>query len=350
VDGNGAVYVADAYNHRIQKFTSNGSYVGKWGGYGTGDGQFSFPTDVAVGKGGAIVVSDTSNNRVQKFACDNSNYLLKWGGPGDGPKQFNFTNNLNGIAVDSKGYVYVTDHGNNRIQKFSSSGDFVWQLVKQGGGAGSGPGEFDHPVDVAVDSADYVYVADSFNYRIQKFTSYGAYVTEWPVISDDLLPPLRIAVDSADSVYVTSVYWVKKYTSSGADGHPVQLSPQPRSIAVDLRNNIFNFYVANGYTEPNTIQRVNSLGMTRWQASAADIALDGTICVYAVGYQSNLVQKFTSSGALLAQWGGSGTASGRFTSPTGIAVDKNGNVYVVDNENNRVQRFSTVPPVLLTFP
>jgi len=88
----------------------------------------------------------------------------------------------------------------------------------------------------------------------------------------------------------------------------------------------------------------------QWQASAAAIALDGTSCVYAVGYQSNLVQKFTSSGALLAQWGGSGTASGRFTGPTGIAFDRNGNVYVVDTGNNRVQKFSTVPPVLLIFP
>ena len=71
-----------------------------------------------------------------------------------------------GIAVDSKGNVYVVDRHNNRIQKFDSDGNFTTKW----GGIGSGVGEFKDPMGIAGDSSSgYVYVADSQNYRIHVF-------------------------------------------------------------------------------------------------------------------------------------------------------------------------------------
>jgi DNA-binding beta-propeller fold protein YncE len=78
-------------------------------------------------------------------------------------------NNPSGVAVDSFGNVYVADLGNNRIQKFDSSGTFLGEW----GGYGSGDGQFSYPQGVAVDSSGNVYVADTNNHRIQKFTYSG---------------------------------------------------------------------------------------------------------------------------------------------------------------------------------
>jgi len=87
---------------------------------------------------------------------------LKWGGPGSGDGQFNWPL---GVAVDATGNVYVADGNNFRIQKFSSAGVFLAQW----GSFGSGDGQFSNPTDVAIDATGNVYVADTFNQRIQKF-------------------------------------------------------------------------------------------------------------------------------------------------------------------------------------
>ena len=67
-DLSGNVYVADAVNNRIQKFTGTGTYLTQWGSLGTGNGQFSYPFGVATDASGDIYVSDKDNQRVEKFS------------------------------------------------------------------------------------------------------------------------------------------------------------------------------------------------------------------------------------------------------------------------------------------
>jgi DNA-binding beta-propeller fold protein YncE len=67
VDTQGFVYVADAFNHRIQKFDSNGKFIAKWGSLGSDDGEFYSPWGVAVDAQGFVYVADSRNHRIQKF-------------------------------------------------------------------------------------------------------------------------------------------------------------------------------------------------------------------------------------------------------------------------------------------
>jgi DNA-binding beta-propeller fold protein YncE len=177
VDGSGYVYVADFGNARIQKFSSDGNFITKWGVRGTGDGEFLVPYGIGIDSSGSIYVSDLGgNNRIQKFDSF-GNFITKWGSFGTGDGVFAVPV---GIAVDSGGNVYVAETSNNRIQKFDSSGNFItkWGL---GWGVGTSFGGLELPTGmaVAVDGSGNVFVADTDNNRIQKFDSYGNFITKW---------------------------------------------------------------------------------------------------------------------------------------------------------------------------
>ncbi|KJU81430.1 NHL repeat containing protein, partial [Candidatus Magnetobacterium bavaricum] len=162
VDSSGNVYVADEDNHRIQKFSSSGVFLAKWGSKGSGDGQFYYPGGIAVDSSGNVYVADTYNDRIQKFSSSGV-FLAKWDSKGSGDGQFYYPYD---IAVDSSGNVYVVDASNDRIQKFSSSGVFLAKW----GSKGSGDGQFYYPDGIEVDSSGNVYVADKYNNRIQVFS------------------------------------------------------------------------------------------------------------------------------------------------------------------------------------
>ena len=213
VESYGNVYVADTSNHRIQKFTSNGSFLTKWGNQGTGDGQFNGPHGIAVDSSGNVYVADRINHRIQKFTS-NGSFLTKWGSSGTGDGQFFYPG---GIAVDGSGNIYVADMWNSRIQKFTSSGSFLTKW----GSKGTGDGQFDQPEGIAVDSSGNVYVVENSNYRIQKFTSNGSFLTKWGSSGTgdgQFLVPQGIGVDSSDNVYVvdTNNHRIQKFTSSGS--------------------------------------------------------------------------------------------------------------------------------------
>jgi DNA-binding beta-propeller fold protein YncE len=160
VDAGGRAFVVDTGNDRIQVFDGAGEYVTSWGALGSGPGQFDGPSDIVIA-GETIYVTDTGNNRVQRFSLDGE-YLGEWGGIGAGEGQFD---DPVGIAVDADGYVYVVDSGNNRIQKFTAEGAFIaaW------GSAGSGPGQLDEPWGIFVDDNGDVYVTEQGNFRVQVF-------------------------------------------------------------------------------------------------------------------------------------------------------------------------------------
>jgi len=183
----GNIFVADINNNRIKKFDNNFGYIKDWGGYGSGNGQFKAPYGVAVdATSHDVYVSDLGNNRIQKFTSSGI-FIKAWGKQGSGVGQFD---SPRGVAVDSSTHeVYVADAGNHTIKKFQLANPcpagtiqivFGVCFITKWGSWGSGNGQFKAPIGVAVDSSTHeVYVADAGNERIQKFTNTGNYITKW---------------------------------------------------------------------------------------------------------------------------------------------------------------------------
>src|SRR5690349_11075639 len=120
-----------------------GTFLTEWGSSGSGDGQFNDPEFLAVDANGNVFVPDASNNRIQKFTSAGT-FLTAWGGTGNADGQFS---GPSGVAVAANGDVFVVDSFNNRIQRFAGTGTFLGKW----GSVGSADGQFSIPSHVAVD-------------------------------------------------------------------------------------------------------------------------------------------------------------------------------------------------------
>jgi DNA-binding beta-propeller fold protein YncE len=150
------------------------TFIKKWGGEGTGDGEFLRPHDLDFSPDEKILYAvDRDGNRIQAFD-KNGTFLFAWGKLGKGDGQFHVPY---GIDVDVKGNVWVVDRANDRVQKFDSNGNFILKFGNTDAEPSDELGKFDNPRHVAVDKdLRYVYVADSKNNRIQKFNINGSFI------------------------------------------------------------------------------------------------------------------------------------------------------------------------------
>ncbi len=249
-----------------------------------------------------------------------------------------------GIAVDKLGYVYVADLDNQNVQKFTKNGEFVMSWGSycnlatgegctdpdESGSLKWSDGQFASPYDIAIDSNEFVYVLETSNGRVQKFTTDGKFVAKLG----------------------------KTRTFDG-------LLSFPEAIAVDKRGNV---YVAGG--NYNRIQKFSTNGtfLMKWGVggsklgqlfSPSGIAVSEDGYVYVADTQNNTVQKFTVDGKFISTWGslcvirnnfhgcidpdGIGAlqlGDGQFNNPVSITTDSDGNIYVFDG-NSRVQKFDS---------
>jgi sugar lactone lactonase YvrE len=230
------VFVADTGNNRIQKFTPQGAYQIEWGTPGAAAGQFNIPVDVAAGPDGSVYVADSGNNRIQRFSTDGG-FVSQWGTQGTLDGQFS---GLNGVAVGPDGSVYASDQGNSRVQRFLADGTFFASF----GSAGSGNGQFNTIRGIAVGPDGTVYVVDSGNNRVQAFTADGTFVLAWGsqgAGDGQFSASVEGIAASADGVYVADEgnARVSRFTSGGTFVEQLEAAtsgdtgfPGPRRVAV----------------------------------------------------------------------------------------------------------------------
>lgn len=165
----GTLYVADTDNHRIQHLSRDGEVLHTWGSFAdiskgpAPAGTFYEPWGIAVGPDGSVYVADTWNHRIQKFS-PSGEFIKMWGyfGQAEAPEAFWGPRD---VIVDASGRLLVTDTGNKRIAIFDTNGNFLNQF----GSEGFDPGQFYEPVGMALDDQGRLYVADTWNQRIQVF-------------------------------------------------------------------------------------------------------------------------------------------------------------------------------------
>jgi len=151
---------------------------------GTGDGQFDMPYGIAVGQGGDVYVTDPNNDRVERFSTTGT-FIGKWGSTGSAGGQLSHPL---GVAVTPLGAVLVVDEANQRMERFLAGGTFrlMWgwgvasgfpnpeQCTARGGHchagiAGAGNGQFDAPDSIASNHGGRAFVSDTGNHRVDKF-------------------------------------------------------------------------------------------------------------------------------------------------------------------------------------
>ena len=271
-----------------------------------------------------------------------------------------------GIAVAPDGSLYVADSGNNRIQHLNPSGE-VLQAWGQYGDATQGDapgGTFNEPWGVAVAPDGTVYVADTWNYRIQKFTADGRFLSMWqtfgPDNTDVFYGPRGIAVDARGRVLVVDT-GNKRVVVFDADGNYLTqfggagLEPgqfdEPVGIALDGAGNV---YIADTWNQRVQVFAPDETGLsytptTEWAISGwyggsvlnkPFIAVDAQGHVYVTDPEACRVLEFAANGQIVRAWGACSADVNGFGLPIGLTVDAAGGVWVSDAGNNRLLHFS----------
>ena len=168
-------FVTERTNHRIQIYDLNGTFVSRFGGSGSGNGQFNDPVGITTNSTHIFVV-DRDNHRIQIFYV-NGTFVSKFGGSGTGNGQF-----MNPHRITTNGtHLFVTDTFQHRIQIFDTNGNFVTKF----GSEGSGAGQFRGTYGVATNGT-HIFASSLVNHKINIFDINGNYVSaftsgfNWP--------------------------------------------------------------------------------------------------------------------------------------------------------------------------
>ena len=189
---------AEELGQRISKVTLDHQFLGQFGAFGRGDGQFVWPRSIALDGAGSVYATDDFLNRVSIFHPDGA-FQCSWGEAGDGKGQLNAPS---GMAFDADENLVMVDALNHRVQRFTKDGKYLGGFGCQG----ADDGQFNMPWGLCLDDCGNIYVADWKNDRVQKFDADGNFLMKFEASASglgDLHGPTGVAVDSEGDVYVT---------------------------------------------------------------------------------------------------------------------------------------------------
>ena len=179
VDDEGFLYVALFNQHCIDVLDQQGTVIrtiGTRGSSGSGDGQFNSLVGVAV-QGDVLYVADYNNHRVQKITTSGE-FLSKFGSHGSGDGQLNTPR---GICVDARGRIFVSEY--NRVSVFKPCGTFAYHITHD---------NFSKPWGMAFDLAGNLHVVDNSNHTVSIFTPEGKYISQY---NGQMQHPFGIVID-----------------------------------------------------------------------------------------------------------------------------------------------------------
>lgn len=312
-----------------------------------GDARFNNPAAVALDSAGNLYVADTLNNLIRKMTPAGTNWVVTtlvltgglYGSADGAGINARFTG-PSSVAVDSAKNVYVADQNNHTIRKVTAAGEVTTLAgLADHGGSADGVGNearFLNPSGVAVDRIGTVYVADTWNCTIRKVTPAGVVTTlagQPGVLGGEdgtnnqsrFIYPQGLAVDSAGNLYVadTGAQTIRKVTPVGANWVVTTLAGW------------FDHY---GFRDDTGLKAVFNV--------PSSVAVDSTGNVYVADTLNHLIRKMTPAGVVTTFAGGAGLVgsrdgtgtAARFYSPTGVTVDNADNVYVADTYNNTIRK------------
>ena len=212
----GSIWVADGDNDRFQIFAPDGTFLEVWGNSGSGEGEFDFTTvgwggydqaAIAFAPDGAFYVADPGNHRIQKFDPDQG-FLTAWGSKGQEPEQFDTPIDL---VVDGQGRVYVLDSFSSTVSPAPETGavqvfDAYGRFLADWGELGSEPGQLNGPFGIGLDPDGTLLIAEFDNNRVQRFTLEGELLDGWGgygTADGKFIWAMDAAVDAAGRVFVT---------------------------------------------------------------------------------------------------------------------------------------------------
>jgi sugar lactone lactonase YvrE len=320
VNGSGDLYALDPYGHDINILSPSGRLIGRRNVQP--DSYYGPTAPMVVDGAGTVYLGDPGRNRILKLSA--AGIAVTLGGQAasrsgrtlDAPSSGGSALDLpEGVAADARGNVYVADTWNDRVQKLSPQG----ALLREWGSTGHRPGQFVRPTSVLVNRQGVVVVADLGNSRLQMFSLGGRL--------------LRI-------VPIPGPHYIYNYGP-----YPSYYGPGAIDVALDTQG---NFVVSDSTNR--RVYRLSSTGrilqvFTQWvtqrDSVPAGVAVDSSDNVYVADSGAAHIVKLSASGRLVATWGRFGyVGPGRFNRPSGIAVDADGNVFVSDVGNHAIQELA----------
>jgi len=300
----------------------------------------------------------------QSFASSGYSHISEWGGFDTTERDtdcllcndyFNIVkkgwNLPQQIAVDDEGNIYVVDTGNSRIQKFTNNGEFL----SSWGTEGFEDGQFQHSTGIVV-YENNVYVVDGERDIVQKFDSDGNFILKWGISGNEngeFDEPQGITIDSNGIVYVADSknHRIQQFTTDGeflSSFGKYGFGDGKLKTPVDVA--IYGDFIYVSDPGNYKIEKYSSDGIVLesfdyrfggFPVRPGGLTVDPNGDIYFVDASKYRVIKINSDGRTLASWGGVGQGDGKFIEPKDIVLDNRGYLFVLDSSNGLVQKFET---------